>query len=265
MTPDAVEFIKDNGGIGACHWPNSGHCTYGDAERGSLRVAAIGDSHVSALVPTFQALGKILGWGIDVYTMPGCYYTTADLTPMLEQSGRDAKRCTGFLEFLKTDLAANEPYDILIVTHFEGSFLPPTDAGKQQEVAGLIEAWESQIDRGTKVIALTDVPTYDKNVRTCISTHQLAAGVECSSALPDALREIDSQVEAAAELDGAVVIDTQRYFCTETECLALVGGVPVLFDGHHITGTYAATLGPLLAEDIIKATRELGMKPPIRR
>ncbi len=139
--------------------------------------------------------------------------------------------------------------------------MPSTKMGNKNETDGLVEAWKTQINRGTKVIALTDHPKYPKGTIECISTYQLDAQTKCKTHQAGALPEFDSNKEAAALLKNATAIDTRRYFCTDTECLALIGGVPVLQNRHHITDTYAATIGPLLAEDITAAMTELGMQP----
>jgi hypothetical protein len=57
--------------------------------------------------------------------------------------------------------------------------------------------------------------------------------------------------EAAKGTPGVTAIDTTPYFCDRTFCHALIGGVVVYFDEHHLTATYAVTLaravGPQLA------------------
>jgi hypothetical protein len=47
--------------------------------------------------------------------------------------------------------------------------------------------------------------------------------------------------EAAKGTPGVTAIDTTPYFCDRTFCHALIGGVVVYFDEHHLTATYAVT------------------------
>lgn len=269
MIPGPLEFTKDDGGRGRGCWATKGvtdtrHCTLGTNDSQAIRVAAIGDSHSNSLVPAFEYVANELGWTIDVFGKNGCYLTTADLYGAIEGNKKNKKRhfeCLVWRENIQK-LLDEEPYDLLLVTHWEDSFLPDTKDGDAQEVAGLLEAWQAQIANGSKIIALTDTPKYTKDVIACIAKHQLKAGKLCSVPNSQALPKIDSNSSAAALLEDAVAIDTRRYFCTKTECLALIGGVPVLFNQHHITGTFARSIGPLLTEDISKAMVELGFEKP---
>lgn len=43
------------------------------------------------------------------------------------------------------------------------------------------------------------------------------------------------------------------YFCDASKCHALIGGVVVYFDSHHLTGTYSRSLGRYLGADVAAA------------
>jgi peptidoglycan/LPS O-acetylase OafA/YrhL len=267
MTPDALSFVKDNGNRAGC-WATTGvteplHCTLVSTTTPSLRVAAIGDSHSNVLLPAFEYVAHDRGWSIDVYGKRGCYLTTTELFGELEKNKPDLNNhqdCAAWRKNLQDELAGKQPYDLLIVAHWEGASLPSTKEAREQESAGLAEAWKAQLARGTKIIALTDVPRFPANVIACIAEHQLEASKVCSVPVSRAVSKDDSNRRAAASLEGVVVLDTSRYFCTPRECLPVIGGVPVLFDRHHVTATYAKSMGPLLAADLAKAVVELKLE-----
>jgi hypothetical protein len=39
-------------------------------------------------------------------------------------------------------------------------------------------------------------------------------------------------------------VDLRRFFCDASRCYSVVGGVVVYSDSHHLTGTYARSMGP---------------------
>lgn len=266
MTPGLIEFTRDKSNRPEC-WAPSGvivpvHCALASPASPSMRVAAIGDSHSNSLIPALDYVAKTFGWSIDVYGKDGCYLTTAKLHEGLR--GREAQRreCIAWRQNLQKELSAKSPYDLILVTHWEGSFLPDSNEAREHEVQGLIEAWGEQIARGAKIIAITDTPKYATDVVACIAKRQLAGAVACGLQPSQALPKRDSNVRAAELLEGAVAIDTRRYYCTDDNCLAVIGSVPVLLDRHHITATFARSLGPLLADDVASAMKELGFKVP---
>jgi hypothetical protein len=43
-------------------------------------------------------------------------------------------------------------------------------------------------------------------------------------------------------------VDSRPWFCLSERCPAVVGNLPVMFDGQHLTGAYAARIAPLLSD-----------------
>ena len=46
-------------------------------------------------------------------------------------------------------------------------------------------------------------------------------------------------------------VDTTLYFCDTGFCHALIGGVVVYFDDHHLTATYAVTLARIIGPELV--------------
>ena len=54
-------------------------------------------------------------------------------------------------------------------------------------------------------------------------------------------------------LPGISAMDSTRYFCTATECPAVIGSVVTYFDASHMTATYARSLAPYVDTEIVAA------------
>ena len=54
-------------------------------------------------------------------------------------------------------------------------------------------------------------------------------------------------------LPGISTMDVTRYFCTATECPAVIGSVVTYFDASHMTATYGRSLAPYVDAEIVAA------------
>jgi hypothetical protein len=112
----------------------------------------------------------------------------------------------------------------------------------------MVEAWKDR-PGGTELIALLDNPRLVGDIAVCVESAGTQAGEACGLPRSKALFD-DGQTRAARQVDGAQIIDLTDYFCSKTECPAVIGGVLVYRDGNHLTATYAATITPYLAEQL---------------
>jgi hypothetical protein len=53
----------------------------------------------------------------------------------------------------------------------------------------------------------------------------------------------------------ATYLPLDQYFCDATMCHALIGGVVVYFDAHHMTTTFSRSLAPYLGPEVASALR----------
>jgi len=56
--------------------------------------------------------------------------------------------------------------------------------------------------------------------------------------------------EAAKKTPGVTAVDTTPYFFDRIFCHAVIGGVIVYFDNHHLTATYAVTLARIVGPEL---------------
>jgi hypothetical protein len=96
-------------------------------------------------------------------------------------------------------------------------------------------------------VAIIDNPHLSGSVISCVEQDPGTAVERC--AVPRDRALVDDGQRRAAELDPrARIVDMTDLYCDETMCPPVIGGVVVYRDGTHLTGTYARTLAPYLAE-----------------
>jgi len=258
--PPAELVGKDDGNRSAC-WSTNGStalnvCSLGPQTGYKERVAVIGDSHVGSMIPAYVTAANELNWRIDVMGKGGCYWTSADelgFSPALTAD------CRTWKDKVRSYLAdpANE-YDAIVATHLEGSPLIGTTPAnrKQAEIAGLVDEWKPFADKGVPILAMTDVPAFPTGLIECVEKHGLDARSKCAEQRAKVLPKVDSNVEAADRIPGAVAIDTSSFYCGPKVCRPVIGGVPVFATKGHLSKTYASSVGPLLAPKLKAALKQ---------
>jgi hypothetical protein len=127
--------------------------------------------------------------------------------------------------------------------------MQPAPTGQDQDVVialGLVEAWRSQAQRGTRIIAIRDNPIANADTPRCVAKHRFRANDHCALDRAIALSHFDGNVRAAQLLPGSSLVDLSDYYCTAEKCLTIIGNVPVYRDADHITATFARSLAPFL-------------------
>ena len=131
-------------------------------------------------------------------------------------------------------------------SRFEGA----GEYGAEQPAAidGYIDFWQPMLETGAEIIILKDTPFISADAWNCMVNNPEEPS-KCDVALEVIEAEFDNSVAAAEELDLRV-LDMTDYFCTETLCPMLVGGVRVYRDSNHMSGTYNLLLTPYLSAEL---------------
>ncbi|QJU54576.1 acyltransferase family protein [Herbiconiux sp. KACC 21604] len=223
-------------------------CIFGQVGS-STRVVLIGNSHAASLFPAFEKIAVDRGWELHVFYKNGCVFNTA---PRLDDSETERDSCLEWGEKLQQRLAEQPPYDYslnaysAVKSHFLDDQGNPSD---EAGIEGFREAWAPMIERGTTILAIADNPVLE-------TTEQLKCEYRpgdarsCSVPRSKALDDRDLVIAAATDLPGALPIDLTAYYCDETECPLVIGGVKVYRDRGHLTATFASTLAPYLGKAI---------------
>ncbi|GAA2242188.1 acyltransferase [Herbiconiux moechotypicola] len=227
-------------------------CTLGPADS-AVRIAVIGDSHSNRLLTTYRAIAEDNGWRIDLSGHNGCYWTTA----VQQKPAQDmVDACESWKSQLEAHLAAQPPYDAIVVTNARRGAPPIVAEGagaaavEEATVEGLVDAWAPQVARGTRIIALRDNPTMRDDVVTCVTEHPdpVSAVENCATPRSEALGGPDPLMEAVQRTEGAEAIDLSDLYCPDGVCLPVIGHVVVYGDKEHFTVTFAKTLQKPLEE-----------------
>ncbi len=228
-------------------------CSLGEHPAPVKRLAAIGDSHLSHLIPALEVIANSMRWRVDVATKNACYWTT---TAARGTSEHIKENCELWKEKLRARLDASEPYDAILVTH-RGDYLEPLPADGEDKhttlVRGLVESWHTQTARGTRIVALRDNPVAQDDTVQCVARHLARADDVCSRPRKKALPKFDGLIDATRALPESRLIDLTDRYCDEHTCHMVIGNVVVYRDRDHFTATFARTLAPYLKAELVRA------------
>lgn len=264
LLPDLAKLKDDNANLEPC-WiagdvAKRRFCSFGPEINAAKRILVIGDSHAGVLMDAYAYVAEKNGWRVDVAGRPGCYLTSAK---QKRPSEEDWARCQEWRKNV-IDYANSVHYDAFIVTHSSSTAGEiPEDGESQQQaiVRGLVSAWEQL--PSAPIVAIVDNPYISPQVRSCLHVEgQKSVGdrnlPRCSMPREKALM-FDGQKLAAETIGPRVkLVDMTDFYCSRTECPAVIGNVIVYRDGHHLTRVYAKSLAPYLYRSITAALAEVG-------
>ncbi|MGQ0464246.1 MAG: acyltransferase family protein [Sporichthyaceae bacterium] len=224
-------------------------CRYGNPDA-RVRVALVGNSHGGHWLPALQSIAADRDWQITTFVAAGCSVSSRELVQL---PGTDRRPC---LEWGKRVLAQTKDFDVVVVSQLTGVALPGTHGTELPDaalfgdwVAGYRDYLAQWANAGVPVVVVRDTPlpsTTLTSVPDCLSVHG-SDYAACGGARPAWLQP-DPLAEAGRLLGSPLVevADLSDYFCDATRCAAVVGRVPVYFDGSHLSATFATTMGPAL-------------------
>jgi peptidoglycan/LPS O-acetylase OafA/YrhL len=253
LLPEAAALATDDGNEPEC-WSGSSEsvlriCSFGD-EEAEVRILAFGDSHNNSLIPAYREIAERFGWRVDVAGRGGCYWS--DGPQRFPSASREAG-CVAWLSEAEAYLARSTPYDLIFATHRADVLEDTTVDEELAIISGLRASWLRQIDRGTLILALRDVPAPPSDIATCVTTSRDIAAT-CAFPREPALGHFDGSAEAAAGLEGVTVLDLSDVLCTPEMCRAVLGNAIIYRDSDgHLTATFARTLANRIGNEIERA------------
>lgn len=219
---------------------------------GGTRVLLVGDSHTHHWLPAVLDIAEQRRWEVHMFVRGGCGFSHVNWE---RRYPAEASACALWNERVDATLASQEPYELGITSMMaQANSRPLPDQSTTEEL--FAESWQPLIDRGALVVGIRDVPIPDESMRFCLANDS-APAENCLTDREQAFMPRDYLADAADALPGAASVDLTPYFCDETECPAVIGGVRVHRDTHHITKTFARTLAPYLDSAIAEAQRAL--------
>jgi len=252
LVPDPATAQDDHYNRSDCFSSSSTElhiCSLGPPDA-KVRLAAVGDSHSNQLLAAYERIADAKGWRIDVAGHNGCYWTTAVQSKPTQEL---VDACNGWKDEVTRWLADSPGYDAILVTMARSRSLAVPGPGEDSvdaAVRGLLEAWSTQSELGTRIIAIRDNPAMASDTVTCVASHVDRPNQACSRPAAEALGARDPLVEAVARDADARLVDLTDIYCPDDRCLAVIGNVVVFADRDHVTATWARTLAPVLADRI---------------
>jgi len=238
----------------------SSKCVYGKTS-GTYTVALIGDSHASALFPGVNAVAMAHGWKLIPYLKIDCSFLDMALDIPVPAPRRLYPECTTWNNTVISRLQKNPPNLVLISM---SRWIYPAN-GARDNLAADGAALTRQIQKipaQTKVVIIQDPPLpTNVNVPSCLSSH-LSDYRKCSFARSVGFgSSMGSRERTAAKATGAGLIILNDAICPGTgSCPAVINNMIVWRDAHHLTATFAATLGPAIDAQLVAILN--GTAPP---
>jgi hypothetical protein len=222
-------------------------CVLGDANA-AYTVAVVGDSHAAQWLPALEAIAVTSRWRLISYSRAGCAF----MDTQRELPGVD-EPCMSWNARLRPQLTGPGRPNLVLM-----SSASREPAGFRAEfVTAIRRAWSEVAAAGVTVVALRDTPWPGIDIAECLSEHRhrlTRCAVARGEAVTRAAQAWSSvQDEALAGLKKVRLVDLTDAICPNDPCAAVIGGVVVYRDAHHLTATYAATLAPRLRDEIERA------------
>jgi hypothetical protein len=233
-------------------------CVEGDPN-GIRTIVLWGDSHAWEWLPALDAIGRDTHTQIVQFDKSSC--PPQDMRIWLDRLRRAYTECDDFRRFVEARIQALRP-DVVVLTGAEkGVRIVDGDHGTPQ---GVEDAWATGVattigavapyTRQTIVVGDGAYPVQDP--ADCLSAHANdihacdtpRAGAIDEVGLPaGAFDDHDRREQQVVEQNGARYVTVIPWFCTESVCPAVIGGLIVYRDAFHISPNYAYWLSGALA------------------
>lgn len=245
--------------------PGDAACVYGDTSSSTV-VVLFGDSHALAWFPALEPIARARGWRLVSLTMSAC--NPADIPAWDTSAGRVSKACADWRAAAVERIASLRP--VLVAVSGSGGFATADAAGERLVGEARLAAWRAGMTRtlqrlgtsGARVVFIGDIPTAEGDPPVCLSAHPDDA-TACATPVGRAVNAAWAAEErAVATTTGAAWIDPAPWICVSDPCPAVIGRILVYRDAGHMTATFAATLGPLLATELDRALAAPARREP---
>ncbi len=224
-------------------------CVYGN-KTGEYTVALVGDSHGSALFPAINELAKAHGWKLQIYLKIDCSFV--DIPVKMYQADREYTECATWNKNILARMNANPP-DLIIVHMSRWVYnVRKEDAGYGAHGRAMGREMQ-KLPATSRVVMITDIPDpWNFSVPECLSAY-LSDYRRCNYARSVAFNSYYGKREAvASQQSGVPLIDLAEAICPGSGvCPVVLNGMIMFRDQHHLTATFAASLGPEIDRQLV--------------
>jgi len=220
-------------------------CRYGALEDYTRTVAVVGNSHAAALIPGLDTYAKHHGWRVLLLRKTDCLGVST-----LDLAGAGGSSCADWTRRVLTDLENRTDVDLVLFgTHSNAMhYLAATDSSAREVrelKAEIGETFRSLLSSGKRVVVVGDTPgTRPIPAPECVYLHR-ADNDPCAAHRGSGQEDGNIEAVVARATPDVEYLSLMPFVCTE-RCHALVGGVVVYFDDHHLSGSFSRSLAPYL-------------------
>jgi hypothetical protein len=240
--------------------PAWGKCVYGNPQ-GTYQVALIGDSHASALFPAVNAVAVAHGWKLVVYLKIDCSFVDIPITDFLAK--RPYTECATWNNNVIARLKAHPPN--LVIVHMSRWIYNINGSDASYQAQGRAMGREMQkIPAASKVVMVTDIPDpWNMSIPDCLSSN-LGDYRRCNYSRATGFGSYWGKREGVASSTANVpLIDLSQSICPGSgSCPAVLNGMIIFRDQHHLTATFSASLGPALDQKLVPILVASATAPP---
>jgi len=236
-------------------------CTFGSANS-ATHIVLFGDSHAAQWFDALNQLAEREHWKLTTVFKLGC--AAVDVNPGI---GFDPDtECIAWREQAIHAIGELKPSLVVLGSATNKLDRPENpDAHVSSSMAedvraGVLNTLRPLQASGARLALLRDTPEFPFDVSSCLARagrHSWYPDGACD--MPSA-KVLDPQIHAAeqsaaASLPNVKLIDLTGGLCPQDVCRAVVNGMVMYRDTHHLAGKSAASLGPLLDSQIAAALR----------
>jgi peptidoglycan/LPS O-acetylase OafA/YrhL len=200
------------------------------------RVVVVGDSHIQQFIPALEAVAADEGWQLAHILLGACPFSTAsEVDPSW----------TACVEW--NDAAAAEILDMgatgVVTLASRDVRVGPTE----QTPPGFVEQWRRLDEAGIPVLAVRDNPRFDFSMPECATQGDPA---RCGAPREDLYTPSPPWAALGDLPENVRFLDLADTVCEPDFCPAAIGNVLVYLDDNHLSASYAATMGPLIRDEV---------------
>ena len=217
-------------------------CEFGDL-KSSTSIALVGDSHAASWFPALKRVAEIRHWKLVTYYKSGCTLASGVRS---DSNKEKASTCQWWETQVFKSLAAH-PVNLVVVGYARASLnIKPTasESQLQANVRGLATMARKLATENVKVIGIRDNPIPGHSLRSCLIKNQDNVH-KCDLKRSVAVRNPDPMELAMGQSTNFTLANFTDYFCNQTICPALVGGLYPYKDDDHAVATFVKTLIPV--------------------
>ncbi len=232
--------VDHDGPIVAC-W------TGAPAKAATRTVALVGSSHAGHWRPALEYAAAKYGWRLLTLVHAGC-----PLSYAMPQMARRVS-CMRWNQAVPGYLAKHPEIDLMFTSNHRGQVVVPRGSTEEQvRSRGYRDMWNRILTTTSirRILVIRDTPRFRSSTIPCVRDaydRGLIPSEVCALDRAWALPEDPTANTARAVHDPRVeVMNLNPYFCDDTSCPPVIGGVLVLRDVSHMSTRYATTMGPYL-------------------